>query len=272
MQTNFETIIYEEKDGMAWVTLNRPEVHNAFNQKMQEELRSIWRHLRVTDEIRVAVLTGSGERAFCTGVDREEAMSNLGDDQQHMFNTSNPYMFDDPGHDLGPKQCDLWKPVIAAVNGMACGGAFYLLSEADIVIASDHATFFDPHVTYGMSAVFEPIQMLQKMPFGEVMRMSLLGNYERLTAERAREIGFLTDVVPKDELLSAAGWLAESIASQPALAVQTTLRAIWFGHEATRLQAIAMAPSLVGCGNSKDAMEEGQAVFASGKRITPRLR
>ncbi len=272
MQTDFETITYEEEAGVAWITLNRPEVHNAFNQKMQDELRGIWRHLRTADEIRVAVLTAAGDQAFCTGIDRQEAMANLGDDAQHMFNTSNPYMFDDPGHDLGPKQCDLWKPVIAAVNGMACGGAFYLLSEVDIIIAADHATFFDPHVTYGMSAVFEPIQMLQKMPFGEVMRLSLLGNYERLTAERAREIGFVSDVLPKEELADAARWLAETIASQPALAVQTTLRAIWFGHEASRLQALAMAPALVGCGNSKEAMEEGQAVFSSGKRVDPRLR
>ena len=272
MDNNFETINYEEKGNVAWVTLNRPKVYNAFNAKMQAELRHIWRELRSADEIHAVVLTGAGEKAFCTGIDRQEAMANLGEDQQHMFNTSNPYMFDDPGHDLGPKQCDLWKPVIAAVNGMACGGAFYLLSEADIIIASEQATFFDPHVTYGMSAVYEPIQMLQKMPFGEIMRLSLLGNYERLTAKRALEIGLLSEVVPQAELESAAAWLAESIAAQPPLAVQTTLRAIWFGHEATRLQAIAMAPSLLGCGNTQEATEAGQAVFASGERITPRLR
>lgn len=270
--SSYETIAYEEKGAVAWVTLNRPEVYNAFNQQMQAELRDVWRSLRVKDEIHAVVLTGAGDKAFCTGVDRQEAMANLGEDQKHMFNTSNPYMFDDPGHDLGPKQSDLWKPVVAAVNGMACGGAFYLLSECDILIAAEHATFFDPHVTYGMSAVYEPIQMLQKMPFGEIMRIGLLGNYERMSAERAHQIGMLSDVVPAEKLMEEAEWLAEAIASQPALAVQTTLRAIWFGHEATRLQAIAMAPSLVGCGNQKETMEEGQALFASGKRIEPRVR
>jgi enoyl-CoA hydratase/carnithine racemase len=66
-------------------------------------------------------------------------------------------MFNDPGDNIGPKSCDLWKPVIASVNGMACGGAFYMLGEVEFIIAADHATFFDPHVTYGMTAAFEPI-------------------------------------------------------------------------------------------------------------------
>ena len=70
--------------------------------------------------------------------------------------TFDPFTYDDPGSRLGPRSNECWKPVVAAVNGMACGGAFYLLGEADILVAADHATFFDPHVTYGMPAVFEP--------------------------------------------------------------------------------------------------------------------
>ena len=105
-------------------------------------------------------------------------------------------MFNDPGDNIGPKSCDLWKPVIAAVNGMACGGAFYMLGETEFIIAAEHATFFDPHVTYGMVAAFEPIHMLQKLPFGEIMRISLLGNYERMSAARAHQIGMVCEVVP----------------------------------------------------------------------------
>ena len=98
-------------------------------------------------------------------------------------------MFDDPGDKIGPKSSDLWKPVIAAVNGIACGGAFYMLGEVEFIIAAEHATFFDPHVTYGMTAAFEPMHMSGIMPFPEIMRVSLLGNHERLTARRAHEIG-----------------------------------------------------------------------------------
>src|SRR5207244_8302951 len=117
---------------------------------------------------------------------------------------STPWHFDDPGDNIGPKSNDLWKPVIAAVNGMACGGAFYMLGEVEFIIAADHATFFDPHVTYGMTASFEPIHMLQKMPFAEIMRVSLLGTPERISAERAREVGLVSEVVPMAELGAAA--------------------------------------------------------------------
>ena len=116
-----------------------------------------------------------------------------------------PWMYDDPGRDVGPKSRDLWKPVIAAVQGMACGGAFYMLGEVEFIIASDDAMFFDPHVTYGMTAAFEPMQMLSKMPFHEIMRLSLLGAHERMSAERAHQIGLVSEVVPRDELLERAG-------------------------------------------------------------------
>src|SRR5688572_27856446 len=164
--SELETLLYEEVDGVAWVTLNRPEVHNAFNARMQHELREVWTGMRRNDDVRVAVLTGAGDRAFCTGIDRAETMGEGSDGAEKVVGSgSTPFMFDDPGDNIGPKSCDLWKPVVAAVNGMACGGAFYMLGEVEFIVAADHATFFDPHVTYGMTAAFEPIHMLQKMPF-----------------------------------------------------------------------------------------------------------
>ena len=149
-----------------------------------------------------------------------------------------PWMYDDPGRDIGPKARDCWKPVIAAVHGMACGGAFYMLGEVEFIIAAEDATFFDPHVTYGMTAAFEPIQMLAKMPFQEIMRMSLLGADERMSAERAREIGLVTEVVPGDDLLERAEWAAQVIADSPPLAIQGTMRALWTALEVSRAQAI----------------------------------
>ena len=212
---DFETLLYDETDGVAWITLNRPEVHNAFNFKMQEELHSIWRDLRSNDDVRVAVLTGAGEKAFCVGIDRSEMMddwdspddisaSRGGTSKGTGGTGSTPWHFDDPGDNIGPKTNDLWKPVIAAVNGMACGGAFYMLGEVEFVIAADHATFFDPHVTFGMTACFESMHMLQKMPFHEIMRVALLGSNERMSAQRAHEIGLVSEVVPLAGLHDAA--------------------------------------------------------------------
>ena len=85
---------------------------------------------------------------------------------------------------------------VAAVNGIACGGALYMLGESDIIIAADHATYFDPHVTYGMVAGFESVHLLQKLPLGEVLRCMLLGGHERISAERAYQVGLVSEVVP----------------------------------------------------------------------------
>jgi len=163
---NYQTLLYEEKNGVAWVTLNRPEVYNAFNAHMQRELFDLWRSLRRNDDVRVAVLTGAGEKAFCTGIDRTETMGTAKSGEGIVGSRSTPFMFDDPGANIGPKSCDLWKPVIAAVNGMALGGAFYILGEVEFIIASETATFFDPHVTHGMPCVYERMLMLQRMPLG----------------------------------------------------------------------------------------------------------
>src|SRR4030095_11465890 len=152
-----------------------------------------------------------------------------------------PWMYDDPGRDIGPKSRDLWKPVIAAVQGMACGGAFYMLGEVEFIIAADDAGFFDPHVTYGMTAAFEPMQMLAKMPFHEIMRLSLLGAHERMSAERAREIGLVSEVCPRDELRERAGWAARVIPDSPPLAIQGTVRALWTALHVGRAQAIELA-------------------------------
>src|SRR5215203_3279680 len=214
----FETLLYDERDGVAWVTLNRPDVHNAFNSLMQRELHALWRLLRRHDAVKCIVLTGAGDRAFCTGIDRAEQMGGERDesfDPDVVGSGTTPFMFNDPGDNLGPKSCDLWKPVIAAVNGMACGGAFYMLGEVEFIIAAEHATFFDPHVTYGMTASFEPIHMAGITPFCEIMRMSLMGNYERLTAARAYEVGLVSEVVAGDQLLGAAEYCATRIAQQP---------------------------------------------------------
>jgi enoyl-CoA hydratase/carnithine racemase len=274
--SKLETLLYEETDGVAWVTLNRPDTFNAFNVKMQEELRDTWRGLRRNDDVRCVVLAGAGDKAFCSGIDRVETMGDYGKTQAGKPKTvgsgSTPFMFDDPGANIGPKSNDLWKPVIAAVNGIACGGAFYMLGEVEFIIASETATFFDPHVTYGMTAAFEPIHMLAKMPFHEIMRLTLLGNHERLSAKRAFEIGLVSEVVPPPKLREAAEWAAQTIASQPPLAIQGTLRAIWAARELTRSQALSMAYAFVGLGTNRESIQEGQKAFAAKDRPKWRLR
>ncbi|MGB1681159.1 MAG: enoyl-CoA hydratase/isomerase family protein [Acidimicrobiales bacterium] len=266
------TVAIDEDARVATVTLNRPEAYNAFSPTMQEELKATWRSFRSDDRVNAVVLTAAGDASFCVGIDRNEAEFTNMAGSEMLYGTSNNFMYDDPGDDLGPKSCDLWKPVICAVNGMACGGAFYMLAEADIIIAAEHATFFDPHVTYGMAAVYEPMKMLQYMPLAEVLRMTLLGNHERMSADTAHRIGLVSEVCAGDQLLERARWVADAIASQPPVGVQASLRAIWAANDLGTKQALSMGPSLLTTGFDRAGMEAGTAAFASGKRIVPRTR
>ena len=262
------TIRYDAgDDGVATVTLDRPDAHNAFTTAMCDEMAAMWAHVREDDSVRAVVVTGAGSKAFCTGIDRSEVPADGG-----LEFTFDPFTYEDPGGRLGPRSNECWKPVVAAVNGMACGGAFYLLGESDVLIAADHATFFDPHVTYGMPAVFEPALMLHRMPFGEVLRMTLLGNHERISAARALEIGLVTEVVPGDDLTAAAHRVAAAIASQPAAAVQASLRSLWAARELTRAQMLDVGNTFLNLAMTKEALAEGQRVFASGQRIDPHVR
>lgn len=267
-----ETLLCERADGVAWVTLNRPDVLNAFDWQMQDELRSLWVTLRDDSDVRVIVLTGAGERAFCVGVDRDSVDPRQVPDDRDLPGWTTPWTYDDPSRYLGPKANDCWKPVIAAVNGMACGGAFYLLGEVEFVIAADHATFFEPHVTYGLTAAYEPIMLAQRMPFQEVMRMALLGANERMTARRAYEVGLVSQVVPASELREAAAWAAGVIASAPPLSIVGTVRALWSALELPRQQALDMAYLYVRNGSDRAVMREAQERFASGGRVEWRAR
>jgi enoyl-CoA hydratase/carnithine racemase len=260
---NLRTVILMVDSGVARVTLNRPDALNSFDDLMQSELAALWQFLRRDDSVRVVVLTGSGDKAFCVGIDRKD----IPVDEEF-----DPFTYDDPGRKLGPKSQGLWKPVIAAVNGMACGGAFYLLGESDIIIASETATFFDPHVTYGMTASYEPILLGGRMAFGDLVRMVLVGAHERISAQTARESGLVSEVVPSSDLLEAADALASAIASQPPAAVQASLRTLWAARNLTQEQATNLGNVFLQLGTTAQALKQGQEVFAAGQRAPWRLR
>ena len=278
----FDTILYEEADGIAWVTLNRPERRNTFTYPMCLELQEVWTTLRHRDEVRVVVLTATGDDAFCTGIDRSEVRPDWADEHAaesaadtaaaDKLMIATPFMYDDPGRYLGPKANDLWKPVIAAVNGMACAGAFYMLGEVDFIIAADHATFFDPHLDYGMPITYEGVHMLQKMPLGEILRLSLIGASERMSARDA----------PARSAWSPRWCRAPSCGPLPngrrrASPRTTPCRcrppcgAIWNGREMHRSQAIANCGPFSWLGPTA-TISRGQQRFTSGQRPPYRLR
>ena len=249
----------DQDTGVAVVTLDRPERLNAVDLETARELVRVWRALRFDDSVRAVVLTGAGDRAFCTGIDRDTVVPQ----------PSSPYMQDDPLLGVGPKANDLWKPVVAAVRGMACGGAFYLLGESDVVVADTTAVFFDPHTTYGMVSAYESMLMAQRMPYGEVARMMLMGAAERMSAQRAHEIGLVSELTEPGGALEAATRCATVIAGHPPEAVQGTVRALWAAREAALAQAFAQAPHLIALGNLP---AEAQTHLFTTRRRDFRLR
>jgi len=177
----------------------------------------------------------------------------------------------DPGEYLGPKSNRLWKPVVTAVHGMCAGGAFYWINESDIVICSEDATFFDPHVTYGMVAALEPIGLRWRVPIGEVLRMALLGNDERIGAETAKRISLVTEVVKLEDLWGRAHQLAAKIASKPSIATQGTNRAIWESLDMTRATDLLNGMKYTQIGNGPGTAQVNRdTVMAAAKQFEVR--
>jgi enoyl-CoA hydratase/carnithine racemase len=260
LDLTFETVLVEAGDDhVLTVTLNRPERMNAFNDQMCEEFSELWRVVRETDDIHAVVLRAAGDRAFCTGVDVKEGI----------VKQANVWSQEDPGRRLGPKSSRVWKPVICAVQGMAAGGAFYWLNEADVLICSDDATFFDPHVSYGMVAALEPIGLSRRIPLGEALRIALTGLAERVTAETALRIGLVSEITTREQLWPRASELAGLIAGNSPAAVQGTVRAVWESLDSGRTNAMDRGLGYTQLGSP---MGIRSAERSSAVRPEPRLR
>ena len=183
--------------------------------------------------------------------------------------SDNPYDAVDPGAALSPKANRCWKPVVAAVHGMAAGGAFYWLNEADIIICSEDATFFDPHVTYGMISALEPIGLARRINLGDVLRWTLLGLDERMSAERALQVGLVTEITPRDRLWDRAAELAATIAAKPPLATQGTVKAIWESLDLPR--TVALERGLPTPAGQRPRHRRGRPWFGPAGAVAPAL-
>jgi enoyl-CoA hydratase/carnithine racemase len=215
---NYETVIVDKTDdGVATLTLNRPEAMNSFTQQMYEEFAHFWHDCKYDDAVRAIVIRAAGDRAFCTGVDVKIGLPV----------PANQWSWEDPGTFLGAKQNRCWKPVIAAVHGLVAGGAFYILNECGVLIASDDAQFFDPHVNFGMVAALEPIGLMKRLPQQEITRMALMGKDHRMSVDRAYQLGLVSEVLPRAELWDRAHAIGSLFATRSPAAMQGTVRVLW---------------------------------------------
>lgn len=251
-----ETILFEKSDGVAIITLNRPQQYNAFTPQMADELAAAWAEVSRAPDIVCAILTGAGEKAFCTGMDVVAAMA---EDNRE---TASQSRSEAPWFRLTPLQNRCWKPVILAINGMVNGGGFHFVADCDITLCADHATFFDTHVKMGLVAGIEPVGLTRRLPLESVFRLALLGGAERMKADEALRIGLVGEVVPGAELMSRALEIAAKIAQHSPTALARTKQAIWQGLETGLDAAIENAWQIIGRHNDCPDIAEGGKAFA----------
>src|SRR5689334_23436816 len=158
---------------------------------MLDELEAAWAELDADRDVRVIVNTANG-KAFCTGMDVVQVARDKAAMRKHSRRTRDAELKISSWH------CQVWKPVIAAVNGVCAGGGLHLVADADIVIASSDATFLDPHVSIGQVSAYEVVALARTSPMEAILRMALVGAHERVGADRARQLGIVSEVVPAD--------------------------------------------------------------------------
>ncbi|MFC1941255.1 enoyl-CoA hydratase-related protein [Chloroflexota bacterium] len=208
----YNYVIYEKKERIAYVTLNRPEVMNALHLPAHEELWGVWCDFRDDPEVWVAILTGAGERAFSVGNDLKYQAAHGGE--------PNPVLI--PGGFGGiTNRFDCNKPIIAAVNGYALGGGFEIALACDIIIAAEHARFGLPEPSVGLAAGAGGVHRLpRQVPLKVAMGMMLTGRH--ITAEEAYRIGLVNEIVPLNDLIPCAERWAQEILRCAPLAVRAT--------------------------------------------------
>jgi len=161
-------------------------------------------------------------------------------------------------------QC--WKPVITAVNGMVTGGGLHFIADSDLIVASEHATFFDNHVKVGLVSGEEPVGLIRRIGMEAVLRMSFLGGAERMDARRAYELGLVGDVVPKEQLLPRALELAQKIMENSPAALIASKRVIWGSLNHGLDQGREFAWSVIGEHGEHPDAREGPRAYAEKRK------
>jgi E-phenylitaconyl-CoA hydratase len=248
---------YEKKDRIAYVTLDREAAGNSFNVQMCDEMAAIWKDFDRDDDCWVAIVTATGDRFFCTGVDVKESRTRP---MGHVWLPVARIME------------HLDKPIICAVNGICCGGGLHFLCDTDIIIGSERAQFFDPHVNVGLVSGWEPIGLSRRIPLNYVLRMALQGKSYRLDAAEAHRIGLLTEVVPHERLAERAEEIARDVLANAPLAVRNTKKAIMQGLNLGLDDALELSAYILKEVWGTEDMKEGARAFAERRRPEWRAR
>ncbi len=227
---SYETIAIERRVHTACIRLDRPEVLNAINDEMIAEINTAVRELEDDKDVWTLIVTGTG-RALCAGADvnkagvEERGTYTRGIDVQGEDMLGSMRQWDAPQEATFP-YLEMTKPVICAVNGICAGAGLDLVTTSDIVIASDDSSFFDPHVSIGVVSGREALRLARVLPLNITMRLALMGKHERLSVQRAFDLGLVSEIVPRELLMDRAWEIAEIVNRNAPLAVRGTRLAI----------------------------------------------
>lgn len=218
---SYDTLFIERAGPVAWLSFNRPDAGNSMNARMFDELAEAWPELDCDQDVRVIVVTGVG-KTFSTGLD-VTSLASAPETLRAVRKQMREYALR-----FSPRHQHVTKPVIAAVNGTCAGGGLQFVTDSDFSLCSSNATFFDPHVSVGQTAGYSGFALAKLIPFGAAMRVVLSGRHERLSAQRALELGLVTEVVdPPEQLRAVTQALAERIARNSPAALARSKRAMW---------------------------------------------
>ena len=252
------SIDFDLDDGVASITINRPERRNALDAEHYQALSEAWQRVRDDTDVRVAVITGAGDRAFCAGADikswvgRDIPLSELWLTQQGQ---------------LLNRGLEVWKPVIAAVNGFCVGGGMTLMMATDIRVASENATFSLAEVKRGIIAANGGSQrVMQQMPYCIAMEMLLTG--EAIDAETAARWGLINKVVPLGDLREAALDYARRIGANAPLAVQAAKELAIRSKDMSLAEGLRMEQFVNRILQQSDDTKEAKAAFADKRTPT----
>lgn len=254
----FQTIRYEVEDRIATITFDRPDQLNALSPAMIRELRQAYADAEADDDVWITIVTGSG-RAFCAGADVGE----IPDDGRVVYEEPylSTYMQWEAPQEGTPPFRTMTKPVLTAVNGLCCGAGLDWVTTGDIVIASERAEFFDPHVSIGLVSAREVVRLARVLPTNIAMRLALTGRHERVSARRAYELGLVSEVVEHDRLVERAREIAGLVNRNAPLAVRGTRLAIRKGLDVPLHSAEIMAEAFRERVVRTDDAKEGPRAF-----------
>ncbi|MCD6282750.1 enoyl-CoA hydratase/isomerase family protein [bacterium] len=252
----FNNLLLEVKDGLAVLTINRPDKLNALNNEVMREIKAAFEHIRDNDEIKAVVVTGAGDKAFVAGADITEI---------HTLDQSSGAHFAQQGHDIFTLIEKLPKPVIAAVNGFALGGGCELAMACHVRLANENARFGQPEVGLGITPGYGGTQRLPRLVGkGRALEMILSGNMVR--ANEAHAMGLVNHVYPADELMDKAEELARGIMSKGPAAVAMCIRLVNEGLDMPLDDAKAHEAKLFGEICATGDMKEGTKAFMEKRK------